>query len=930
MLLMNPIKGKDAGTAAEYFFKSDGGYYLDGKELKREWGGTAAPLLGLTGRPEFQQFDRLLRGLHPATGDQLTALLRDDHIAAWDFTARLPKNVTASIERGDQRIMPLVWNVANQSMNDVEKLAMTRVRKGGKDADRVTANMLWLAVEHPEARPAKEDGKSDYDRHIHFMVPNATWDHEEMQWKALKVHDIFSLRKFFSHQFDLRLSAGLAELGYQLETELKPAKHGGMEYHTWDIKAAPGFAADLQSAKDKMCRRHQDIKEREHNLVAARKQRDPDAPDQLSAVAQYKLSATTRQGKVKDMTLDDLRAYWNSRLTDPEKAAIDATIDRAKLGLNPKPQSRAAQARDYAIAHHFYRSSVVDFHDLVVTAIEKSMGAATPEDFSADAWRKDGLLFQGHEVSTQAVLDQEQRIIGFAREGKGTFRPLAAGRTDGLDGLSDEQAAAVKHVWNSRDRVMLIRGAPGSGKTTMMKPALDRLGVPAVLLAPSSDASRGKLRDDGFHDADTVAAFLASKAMQDKARGGIVWIDEASLLGIDDLERVCGLASDLKARVVLQGDPRQHKSPQRHGNMLEVLADYAGLPVAEINQIQRQKGDYAHAVEAIRAGQYEKGVDILYRLGWIVEGDGHHKLVQRYAAAIAEHKGESKPILIIDPTHIDGDALTARLRHVRKSAGLIRGDDRAFTQLTALGWTPAQRRDPAQYAGDEVVQVFRNSGPFKAGQRIAATELLPRLAEVNPEHFAVFRAGEFTLAQGDVIRITQNGRDLTGKHRLDNGRIDSIAGFTKGGDITLSNGWVLAKDFAHLKHGLVSTSPASQSKDKAVTWQQLNRASLGAAGAEQFLVSLSRGKQQGLVFTDLSRDDLVAAVKRADNRKSATELFKPKPSQAAKAADKGWQFMRRIHAEYEHWRKTAAQRRGHNRGAHVAALKQREGVGYER
>ena len=71
MLLMNPIK--DAGRAAEYFGQSDGGYYLDGKELKREWGGKAAPLLGLTGRPEFEQLHRLLMGLHPLTGEQLTA-----------------------------------------------------------------------------------------------------------------------------------------------------------------------------------------------------------------------------------------------------------------------------------------------------------------------------------------------------------------------------------------------------------------------------------------------------------------------------------------------------------------------------------------------------------------------------------------------------------------------------------------------------------------------------------------------------------------------------------------------------------------------------------------------------------------------------------------------------------------------------------------
>jgi hypothetical protein len=176
------------------------------------------------------------------------------------------------------------------------------------------------------------------------------------------------------------------------------------------------------------------------------------------------------------MTLDDHRAYWDGRLTDGEKAAIDATIERAKRGGNPKPESRAAEARAYAIAHEFYRNSVVDWRDLAVTAMEKCMGAARPEDFSRDAWLKDGVLFCGDECSTQAVLDQETRIIGFAREGKAAFTPLALGRDDGLEGLSDEQAAAVRHVRNSADQVMLIRGAPGAGKTTMMRPALDRLG----------------------------------------------------------------------------------------------------------------------------------------------------------------------------------------------------------------------------------------------------------------------------------------------------------------------------------------------------------------------------------------------------------------------------------------------------------------------
>ena len=45
------------------------------------------------------------------------------------------------------------------------------------------------------------------------------------------------------------------------------------------------------------------------------------------------------------------------------------------------------------------------------------------------------------EVSTQAVLDQEQRIIGFARAGKGASRPLAPGK-DGRAGRAVGRAGS--------------------------------------------------------------------------------------------------------------------------------------------------------------------------------------------------------------------------------------------------------------------------------------------------------------------------------------------------------------------------------------------------------------------------------------------------------------------------------------------------------
>ena len=130
----------------------------------------------------------------------------------------------------------------------------------------------------------------------------------------------------------------------------------------------------------------------------------------------------------------------------------------------------------------------------------------------------------------------------------------------------------------------------------------------------------------------------------------------------------------------------------------------------------------------------------------------------------------------------DGDALSEELRAVRKAKGLIGEEEREFRRLVPLGLDRRRRKaTPVAISGDETVQFFRKSGPFRAGDRVTAAELLPHLGKVKPQHFAVYREEEIKLAVGDIVRITTNGRDVTGKHRVDNGRIDTIRGFTRDG-----------------------------------------------------------------------------------------------------------------------------------------------------
>ena len=40
------------------------------------------------------------------------------------------------------------------------------------------------------------------------------------------------------------------------------------------------------------------------------------------------------------------------------------------------------------------------------------------------------------------------------------------------------------------------------------------------------------LRQEGFASADTVARLLLDEALQERARGQVIWIDEAGLLAV--------------------------------------------------------------------------------------------------------------------------------------------------------------------------------------------------------------------------------------------------------------------------------------------------------------------------------------------------------------------------------------------------------------
>ncbi|QDV90565.1 Multifunctional conjugation protein TraI [Phycisphaerae bacterium RAS2] len=852
--MLRIIQQTSAAGAKSYYSTAD--YYSEGQELEGRWRGEGAKRLGLSGTVEKKDWDALCDNRDPVTGNVLTARQKAHRRIGYDFNFHVPKSI--SIVYGltkDERILDAFRESVNATMQDMEAEMKTRVRAAGNNEDRTTGNMVWGEFIHTTARPV--DGLPDPHLHAHAFVFNTTWDEKEQRWKAGQFADLKRDAPYFEAVFYSRFARRLEELGLPIERKKKG----------WELRDIP------KSVIEKFSRRTALIEKeaKERGLT--------------SAAEKDQLGAKTREKKQKEIAFDELREVWRSRLTAEESNAVTTVAKRIGGSAIGEDLLVAAQAASRAVEHCLERSSVVPERKLLTEALRRSVGAAS----SATITRKVNTmnLITGERdgrrlVTTREVLAEEQRMIDFAREGRGTCPALG----DALyaikrDWLNDGQRRAVKHLLTSHDRVMLIRGAAGTGKTAMAQEAVEAIeadGKRVFMFAPSADASRGVLRQDGFENADTIARLLIDEHLQAQIHGQVIWVDEAGLLGTRQMGQVFDLAERLKARVILSGDRKQHGSVER-GAALRLLEQEAGLVPAEIQEIQRQRGEYKQAVKALSEGRTEAGFRQLDKLGWVREvnkTDRYAVMAQDYVAALAE----GKSALVVSPTHREGEWISDEIRACLKRIGKIGDGERRLIVLENANLTEAERADGVNYAPDSVLVFHQNAKGFKKGERVTVGSTPPPLSEAAK--FQVFNLNILPVAPGDVVRVTRNGKTADGKHGLNNGDLFKVLRFDAGENLVVRkvganksnasrDNWIIQKDYGHLAHGYCVTSHASQGKTVDRVFIGQSSESFPASSREQFYVSVSRGREGATIYTD-DKAALLDAVSRSDERLTATEL----------------------------------------------------------
>ena len=308
------------------------------------------------------------------------------------------------------------------------------------------------------------------------------------------------------------------------------------------------------------------------------------------------------------------------------------------------------------------------------------------------------------------------------------------------------------------------------------------------------------------------------------------------------------------------------------GEPFSLLQEKAGLQPMRITEVMRQQGEYRSAVELVR-DQPRAGFDRLCDLGWVHEvptAERYQHLAADYIEATRPTKPGAKEVtaLIIAPTHAEGARVTAEVRDRLRAEDRL-GEEREFQRLVPLHLTEAQRRDPRNYQPGDVLQYEQNAPEHRRGSRLVVRDG-EELPLTQAERFQVYRPEALHVASGDRLRLTHNGMTKDG-HRLNNGEILTVRGFSASGDIVDQRGWAVPRAFGHISHGYVTTSVSAQSRTVDRVLVAMGKESLPAVSREQLYVSLSRGRDGAKIYTD-DRDALRRAVGRSDERVSATEV----------------------------------------------------------
>ena len=949
------------------YYEKDGYYASDDPEHREAsaWAGKGADALGLKGPVDPDVFRAVLEGKVPdGSGRELGRRDRDGkllHRPGRDVTLSAPKSVSlAAFVGGDARVVDvhdravqatLAWIEGNAAETRTKDPATGRmVREGGQ-------KMVAATFRHDTSR------NLDPQLHTHAVIANMVQG-EDGKWRSMANEKLYESKMLIGAIYRSELARGLSRLGYGIE---KTHADGRFEIAGVPRPVVEAFSTRRAEIEAGMAERgmgspsdNPRLAERAA-LVSRAAKRDIDR-DELTAVWQrqaadlgFDAPALGAQAAAKGAEREGAgREGVSSGAAAPDTGQRGVSRDGARSGGEPMleggtdmassgrdrgsesvPESAAARAVEWAVAHLSEREAVFSRTDLLAAALAWDPGEVTVGEAEAEMARQEGAGslhgarlpgMDGLLTTDRAVADEKETIalMEAGRErGATPMRARAVDKALRKGPLTDGQKAAVKLVLASEDRVVGVQGYAGSGKTTMLNRAralLEKRGWEVRGLAPSASAARTLSSEAGI-GTETLQRFLAryggvaagrmtakgEKEMRAAFAKTVLIVDEGSLASTVQARDLLRVADRLRIpRVVLVGDEKQLDAVDAGKPFAQLQA--AGMKTALMDQIMRQRDPaLKEAVEASLAGDIARAFE---KLGDNVAEVNPDNLAGAAAARWLALPPEARERTgLMAPSHALREGINEIVRERLTRDGVVHGPAMETERLVSRGYTNAEKALARNYMAGDVVgfhRPYKRLGVEKGDElrvagvdRAAGTVTLagkdggpvgwePGRIAARAGGVEVYRKETMELRAGDRIRWTRNDAGLG----LVNSQTAEVTAVRDGRvGFRLEDGRMLDMNagdpqLRHMDRAWASTVHAFQGRtvDNVIAAIEANHPNL--TNRKMLYVEISRARDRAELVTDdkaALREQLQALTGERIAALEAVGDGKSKAPEAAKA-----------------------------------------------
>ncbi|MBL9212707.1 MAG: relaxase domain-containing protein [Opitutaceae bacterium] len=805
-------------------------YWAEGEQaVLGEWIGDGARALGLDGSVTDAPFEALRCNRHPTTGEELTALGAKKLVAFIDVQLSAPKDVSVlAMVGGDERVRAAFAESVKVVLAEMERFAAVRERRGEakhSESFRLTGNFAGALFLHDASRDL------DPQLHAHAVLANATWDAGRQGWFALQPAEMLRASPYLRQVLYRELASRLRSLGYE----------------PYELNSKGFSVRGVEHLRERFSKRSRAVEKLVAEFAAEKGRRPTKREVEI-------LVRDSRADKLTAVSTPEVRARQRAELSSVETEQLDALVRQAR-SLSSREQYSHGNAQtvlEAALRHVFERASVARDGAVLGAALElhpdffrwRDLRAAL--DAHPDAIRKDG------ELTLRLIRREETATVERVRSGRNA-RFVLGDPANLPPALTAGQRAAATEILSSRDFVSVLVGDAGTGKTTVLS-AIEGVHVGIggrrfLPLAPTTKA-RDALVESGFDTADTVQRFLASEAMQREAFGRVLLVDEAGLLSTRQLDHLTKVAQELRARVLLVGDTKQHYSVER-GDALRNVIDHSGTPVVRLAEVLRQRNEADRRFSRLLAsGDAAEAFAYADRRGLIREAGTDDALFVRAAEHFVANRVKGVETLAVIPFWDEIERFNAQVRPALRSAGLLDEVEVVREAVKPLTWTDEQKAHWDQYrVGDRLV-FARHTRFFKRGSAAEVVAVLRdglivrgaggREAKLTRRQRAAFDVGRvqtLAVAAGDRLLI-RGQSEVAGRA---NGDFKDVAMVDPAANrIVFTDGHELPPDFAAWTYGHAITSYRSQGSTSEESLLVLGEVAARALTRQQFYVGNTR------------------------------------------------------------------------------------------